>query len=83
MTKMGRGDSTSYDDAFSYACPKFITAATPDFDSLPLVDINQNCYRKQLKGFLSKMEQQRELPNLEQYLKLYSVCGGVRRWWCA
>lgn len=73
MGKMARGDIVAYDDAFSYACPKFVTAAPPDYDSLPLVDVNQNCYREQLKAFLGRMEEQRELPNLEQYLKLYSV----------
>lgn len=71
MAKMMRADVSTYDETFSYACPKFVTGELPEYDSPP-VDTNQNTYRQQLKAFLAHVESQRELPTLKQYLRLYS-----------
>lgn len=33
MSRMGRGDPASFDELFSYACPKFVTPHAPSADS--------------------------------------------------
>ncbi len=33
MARMGRGDEGSFDELFTYACPKFITASPPSYDA--------------------------------------------------
>lgn len=69
--RMIMGDVAVFDELFSYACPKFITASTPNFDA-PGVNTSQEAYRLQLKMFLSMLQQQKDLPNLKQLLKLYT-----------
>ncbi len=66
------GDQGVFDELFSYACPKFITASPPDYDA-PSANTNQEAYRLQLKMFLALLHQQRSLPGLKQLLKLYTV----------
>jgi translation initiation factor 3 subunit L len=79
--KMSRGEEGTYDELFSYACPKFITAALPNYDN-PAVNTNQEAYRLQLRLFMSHLHQQRHLPTLNQLLKLYTVtaCQHVHAW---
>ena len=52
MLKMQRGSEGTYDELFSYACPKFITTAPPNYDS-PSANTNQVCSgtpQKKLRG---------------------------------
>ena len=69
---MARGDENSYDELFSYACPKFVTPTAPDFNN-PTVNTSQEAYRRQLRLFLSEIRQQQFLGTIKQYLKLYTV----------
>jgi translation initiation factor 3 subunit L len=69
--RMVLGDQGVFDELFSYACPKFITASPPDYDA-PSANTNQEAYRLQLKMFLALLHQQRSLPGLKQLLKLYT-----------
>ncbi|KAG8067539.1 hypothetical protein GUJ93_ZPchr0005g14842 [Zizania palustris] len=75
MTKMHRYDDEAYaiyDELFSYACPKFITAAPPVLKE-PFTNYNQDAYRLQLKLFLYEVKQQHLLSGIRSYLKLYST----------
>jgi len=69
--RMVLGDTGVYDELFSYACPKFITASPPNFDA-PGVNTSQEAYRLQLKMFLALLHLQKDLPTLKQFLKLYT-----------
>lgn len=40
IARMGRGESAVQDELFTYACPKFITAAQPAYDN-PTVNTSQ------------------------------------------
>ncbi|KAK8914274.1 hypothetical protein KSP39_PZI024331 [Platanthera zijinensis] len=74
MVKMQRFDDEAYaiyDELFSYACPKFITASAPVLEE-PLTNYNQDAYRLQLKLFLYEVKQQQLLASVRSFLKLYS-----------
>lgn len=74
VAKMTRGDVATFDELFSYACPKFITPSPPALDSPAAAASNnsQAAYRTQLNLFLSEVRSQQTLPLLKQYLILYS-----------
>ncbi|CAI9093495.1 OLC1v1029004C1 [Oldenlandia corymbosa var. corymbosa] len=75
MLRMQRYDEdafATYDELFSYACPKFITPSAPSFEE-PLVNYNQDAYRLQLKLFLYEVKQQQSLASVRTYLKVYST----------
>ena len=51
VSRMVRGDPASFDELFSYACPKFVAAAPPSLDG-PAGNTSQDAYRTQLHLFL-------------------------------
>ncbi|KAK9803817.1 hypothetical protein WJX73_002987 [Symbiochloris irregularis] len=72
VTKMVRGGGEgTYEELFTYACPKFITAAPPALDA-PTANTNQEVYRLQLRCFLGLVHEQHHLPALKQLLSLYT-----------
>ncbi|KAG1667471.1 hypothetical protein FOA52_012226 [Chlamydomonas sp. UWO 241] len=71
IANMEHGNVGTFDELFSYACPKFITPAPPPFDN-PSVNTSQAAYRTQLNLFLAEVRSQQTLPLLKQYLQLYS-----------
>ncbi|KAK9824526.1 hypothetical protein WJX72_011098 [[Myrmecia] bisecta] len=71
ISKMKNGSENAFEDLFSYACPKFVTAAPPSLDN-PNINTNQEAYRLQLRCFLGLIHEQRHLPTLKQFLKLYT-----------
>jgi translation initiation factor 3 subunit L len=75
MVKMNGGDEGVYDELFSYACPKFITAAVPDFesDARDGGSHSQEAYRLQLRMFLSEVRASALLPLVRSFLKLYTT----------
>lgn len=50
---MGRGELGVYDELFSYACPKFITAQPPSYEAG--ANTSQAAYRAQLNAFLTEV----------------------------
>ncbi|GBG84560.1 hypothetical protein CBR_g38842 [Chara braunii] len=72
MLRMQRCDEATYDELFSYACPKFITPSAPNFDEPPM-NYNQDAYRLQLKLFLTEVRQQQLVPSIRSFLKLYTT----------
>jgi len=81
MLKMQRGDETTFEELFSYACPKFVTPSSPNFavfiqESLNS-QLNQNQQQEalhlQTKLFLQEVKQQALVPTIRSYLKLYTT----------
>lgn len=54
--RLTNGELSSYDELFSYACPKFITAAPPSYDSKD--NTFQEAYRNQLNLFIKEVKSQ-------------------------
>ena len=48
MGKMVRGSEATYEELFSYACPKFVTCAPPSLDA-PSTNTNQARFRSMQK----------------------------------
>ena len=72
MQRMQRGLEGVVDELFTYSCPKFVAAVPPRLDNLT-VNSNQEAYRHQLREFMAFVDQQRQLPVLKQFLKLYTT----------
>jgi len=68
-------DMSVYEELFSFACPKFISPAPPNYDNLPANYQPQEAYRLQLKLFLQEISQQKMLPTIRSFLKLYTTIG--------
>ena len=68
-------DMTAYEDLFSFACPKFVSPAPPKYDDLPANYNAQEAYRLQLRLFLQEVQQQKLLPTIRSFLKLYTTIG--------
>jgi len=68
-------DLQVYEELFSFACPKFITPAPPNYDNLPANYNPQEAYRLQLRLFSAEVSQQKVLPTIRSYLKLYTTIG--------
>merc|ERR1712157_562468 len=72
QARLQRGEELCYEELFSYACPKFVSAAPPDFDAVDNFNANE-AHRAQVKLFLQEMRQQQLLPRIGSYMKLYTA----------
>jgi len=69
--RLQRGEELCFEELFSYACPKFVGAAPPDFENLDSFNANES-HQRQLKLFLQEVKQQQALPKIGAYMKLYT-----------
>jgi translation initiation factor 3 subunit L len=69
--RLQRGEESCFEDLFSYACPKFVSAAMPDLDSTEAFNANE-AHQRQLHLFLQEVKQQQALPTIGSYMKLYT-----------
>jgi len=60
-----------FEDLFSSACPKFVSAAMPDLDRLDGFNAAE-AHSRQVKLFLQEVQQQQTLPTIGSYMKLYT-----------
>merc|ERR1719235_1785240 len=68
--RLFRGEELCFEELFSYACPKFVTAALPE----NLENFNQNeAHQRQSQLFLQDVRQQKFLPTVRSYMKLYTT----------
>ena len=76
VRRMALGEESSFEDVFSYACPKFILASPPpmDEDALP-TNLALDAHQVQLGVFMTEVKQQLPLPTIKSYLKLYRSIG--------
>merc|ERR1712032_555302 len=58
-------------ELFSYACPKFVTAALPDYGMAESFNSNE-AHQRQLHLFLQEVKQQQALPKIGAFMKLYT-----------
>ena len=68
-------DIGAYEDLFCFACPKFVSPAPPKYDDLPANYNAQEAYKLQLRLFLQEVSQQKLLPTIRSFLKLYTTIG--------
>lgn len=79
MLKMQRGDEATFEELFSYACPKFVTPSSPNINLLLQESGNtqannqQEALKVQTKLFLQEVKQQTLVPTIRSYLKLYTT----------
>jgi translation initiation factor 3 subunit L len=67
--RLFRGEELCFEELFAYACPKFVTAALPE----SLENFNQNeAHQRQSHLFLQDVRQQKFLPTIRSYMKLYT-----------
>jgi len=82
MQKMQKGEIVAFEELFTFCCPKFITAAAPNYGGVledpikyPAVNSNQEATQLQTKLFLIEAKQQALLTTIRSYLKLYTTIG--------
>lgn len=85
MLRMQRGDDQSlpsFEELFTFCCPKFITAASPNFAMVledpatyPPQNFDREALRLQTKLFLQEVQQQALNPTIRSYLKFYTTIG--------
>lgn len=69
--RLHRGEELCFEELFSYACPKFVSAAMPDLERLEGFNAGE-AHSRQLKLFLQEVKQQQALPTIGSYMKLYT-----------
>lgn len=72
MYKMQYGDLAEFESCFLYACPKFLSPVPPPADSSP-EDYTKEAIKHQTQVFMDEVQQQRMLPTIRSYLKLYTT----------
>lgn len=72
MYKMQYGDLAEFESCFLYACPKFLSPVPPPADATP-EDYTKEAIKHQTQVFMGEVQQQRMLPTIRSYLKLYTT----------
>lgn len=72
MYKMQYGDLQEFENSFVYACPKFLSPYPPPIDSPP-DDYSKEAIQHQTSVFMEEVAQQKMLPTIRSYLKLYTT----------
>uniref|UniRef100_A0A0G4HRD1 Eukaryotic translation initiation factor 3 subunit L n=1 Tax=Chromera velia CCMP2878 TaxID=1169474 RepID=A0A0G4HRD1_9ALVE len=74
MERMRRDDESTYQDVFSFACPKFILVTLPDDEALQEPEkLNPNAaVHAHIRTFLQEMKQMKLIANFRSYAKLYN-----------
>jgi len=72
QARLQRGEELCFEELFSYACPKFVTSASPDFDNCDNFNANE-AHGRQKDLFLQEVKQQQFLPRIGAYMKLYTA----------
>ncbi|KAJ1447796.1 translation initiation factor 3 complex subunit L [Pelagophyceae sp. CCMP2097] len=73
MALCARGDVPAFHALLTFACPKFVVPAVPDYDSN--VDSTNDAYRLQVDLFIAQVAHQQRLAKIRSYLKLYTSIG--------
>ncbi|XP_022912623.1 eukaryotic translation initiation factor 3 subunit L [Onthophagus taurus] len=72
MYKMQYGDLQEFENCFLFACPKFLSPCPPPVDAPP-EDYSKDEIKLQTQVFVDEVQQQRTLPTIRSYLKLYTT----------
>jgi translation initiation factor 3 subunit L len=68
---MSAGSMETYEELFSYACPKFVSPTAPDWHDSSC-NTNAMAFKAQWAPFMAVIEERKHLPAIKQVLKLYS-----------
>jgi translation initiation factor 3 subunit L len=70
-----RGTYEAFEELFTFNCPKFVSAAPPDFEKFGGgVDYDYaEAHKRQANLFLQEVRQQQALPTIGSYMKLYTA----------
>mmetsp|Transcript_19821 Transcript_19821/g.34021 ORF Transcript_19821/g.34021 Transcript_19821/m.34021 type:complete len:662 (-) Transcript_19821:57-2042(-) len=72
MARLRANDQALYEELFTYASPKFLSPAPPDYDNIAAeTNANVEAGKLQLALFMNDVKQQVLLPEIRSYLKLY------------
>lgn len=72
MYKMQCGDESEFEACFVLACPKFLSPSAPPAKA-PLEDYSKDAIKHQTKVFMDEVRQQKMLPTIRSYMKLYTT----------
>lgn len=72
MYKMQYGDLQEFEQCFTFACPKFLLPSPPPADA-PQEDYMKDAMKHQTQVFMDEVKQQKMLPTIRSYLKLYTT----------
>lgn len=72
MYKMQYGDLSEFECCFLFACPKFLSLTPPNPDN-PNEDYVRDAIKHQTQVFMDEVIQQKMLPTIRSYLKLYTT----------
>ncbi|KAK0169775.1 hypothetical protein PV328_010416 [Microctonus aethiopoides] len=72
MYKMQYGDLVEFESCFLFACPKFLSSTAPTPES-KREDFTRNAIKHQAQVFMDEVVQQKMLPTIRSYLKLYTT----------
>ncbi|KAG8038903.1 hypothetical protein G9C98_003210 [Cotesia typhae] len=72
MYKMQYGDIVEFESCFLFACPKFFSSIPPSPDSTR-EDYTKDAIKHQTQVFMDEVIQQKMLPTIRSYLKLYTT----------
>jgi len=75
MNKMQRGELSEFETCFTFSCPKFLSPVPPAYDAAQFDSdaLHKEPLRLQLKVFMEEVQQQKVLPTIRSYLKLYTT----------
>ncbi|CAG4950597.1 unnamed protein product [Colias eurytheme] len=71
MFKMQYGDLGEFESCFTLACPKFLSACPPPIE--PGSNYGRDAVKHQTQVFMDEVRQQKMLPTIRSYLKLYTT----------
>ncbi|CAG9087633.1 hypothetical protein JYU34_021339 [Plutella xylostella] len=71
MFKMQYGDLGEFEASFTFACPKFLSACPPPVDAS--AGYGSHAVKHQTQVFMDEVRQQKMLPTIRSYLKLYTT----------
>ncbi|XP_061715338.1 eukaryotic translation initiation factor 3 subunit L [Cydia fagiglandana] len=71
MFKMQYGDLTEFESCFTFACPKFLSPCPPPIE--PGSNYGKDAVKHQTQVFMDEVRQQKMLPTIRSYLKLYTT----------
>lgn len=72
MNKMLQGELSEFETCFTFACPKFLSSVAPSFEMANPENAHKEPLRLQMKVFMDEVKQQKLLPTVRSYLKLYT-----------
>jgi len=74
MNRMQAGNMDEFKECFKFACPKFLSPVPPPIDGNTEASrmVHQEPLKLQLQVFMDEVAQQKQLPTIRSYLKLYT-----------